>query len=81
MGNNGAGIAGVNWGGVSVLACKFLDAEGVGYVSALIDCIHFCVRHNATISSNSYALGLSAAGGGGDGGNGSSSSGGGSSIL
>jgi serine protease len=52
---NGIGVAGINWS-VDLLACKFLDKDGVGLVSGLIDCLDFCVRNNATISSNSYAL-------------------------
>lgn len=41
---------------MDLLACKFLDADGVGYVSGIIDCLDYCVRQSATISSNSYAL-------------------------
>ncbi|GAB4822106.1 hypothetical protein N2152v2_009152 [Parachlorella kessleri] len=55
VGMNSVGIAGMNWG-VQLLACKFINQDGIGWVSGVIDCLDFCVRNNATISSNSYAL-------------------------
>ena len=55
VGMNGVGIAGMNWD-VQLLACKFINQDGIGWVSGVIDCLDFCVRNNATISSNSYAL-------------------------
>lgn len=54
-GNNTLGMAGASWQ-VGLLGCKFMDSTGVGYMSGIIKCIDFCLRNNATISSNSYAL-------------------------
>ncbi len=39
-GNNGIGVAGVNWN-VTVVACKFLDASGAGWTSDAITCLEF----------------------------------------
>jgi len=39
VGNNGVGVAGVNWN-VTILPCKFLDANGVGYSSNAIGCLN-----------------------------------------
>lgn len=38
VGDNGAGVAGVNWQ-VSILACKFLDSRGSGYTSDAVTCL------------------------------------------
>ncbi|HTF23719.1 MAG TPA: FG-GAP-like repeat-containing protein [Candidatus Limnocylindria bacterium] len=40
VGNNGIGVAGVNWS-VQILACKFLDASGGGTLSDAITCLDF----------------------------------------
>jgi subtilisin family serine protease len=40
IGNNGIGVAGINWS-VQVLACKFLDASGGGSLSGAITCLDF----------------------------------------
>jgi hypothetical protein len=40
VGNNGVGVAGLNWA-VQIMACKFLDATGVGIVSNAITCLQF----------------------------------------
>jgi hypothetical protein len=40
IGNNGIGVAGVNWS-VQILACKFLDASGGGSLSGAITCLDF----------------------------------------
>jgi subtilisin family serine protease len=55
IGNNTSGISGLNWK-ASILGCKFLDADGVGYMSGILACIDYCVKANATISVNSYTL-------------------------
>ena len=41
VGNNGVGVAGVNWN-VKLLACKFLDSTGSGSLSNGILCIQWC---------------------------------------
>lgn len=55
VGNNGIGIAGVMWK-AQLLACKFLDSTGAGTISGIIECLDFCVKNGATISSNSYGV-------------------------
>jgi subtilisin family serine protease len=39
-GNNGIGVAGINWN-VGLVACKFLDATGSGVVSDAITCLEY----------------------------------------
>lgn len=43
VGNNGEGITGINWN-VQLMALKFLDAGGSGYVSDAIDCINYAIE-------------------------------------
>jgi subtilisin family serine protease len=38
VGSNGVGVVGVNWQ-VSILACKFLDSSGRGYISDAVACL------------------------------------------
>ena len=45
-GNNGTGVAGVNWT-TRVMALKFLDSAGNGSVSAAIDAIEFAIQAKA----------------------------------
>lgn len=40
IGNNGIGVAGVNWN-VRIMACKFLAASGSGYTSDAIECLQY----------------------------------------
>ncbi len=40
VGNNGTGIAGVNWQ-VKILACKFLNSEGSGYIDGAVECLDY----------------------------------------
>jgi len=40
VGNNGAGVVGVNWN-VSLMACKFLDAAGSGSTADAIACLEY----------------------------------------
>ena len=40
VGNNGVGVAGVNWN-VKLMGCKFLDAAGTGVTSNAIDCLTY----------------------------------------
>lgn len=55
MGNNNLGVAGMIWN-TQILACKFLNGQGIGSISGIIECLDFCLRNNATISNNSYGL-------------------------
>jgi len=40
LGNNGVGVAGVNWT-VRIMACKFLNASGSGTIGDAIDCLEY----------------------------------------
>lgn len=48
-GNNGQGIAGVNWA-TRMLGCKFLDADGIGYLSGALECIRWCRSKGAQVT-------------------------------
>jgi VCBS repeat-containing protein len=56
VGNNGIGVAGVNWTG-RIMALKFLDAFGYGYTSGAIAALNYAVANGATISNNSWGGG------------------------
>ncbi len=53
VGNNGLGVAGVNWN-VRIMALKFLGATGYGVTADAIDCINYAVLMGAPISNNSW---------------------------
>jgi subtilisin family serine protease len=53
MGNDGVGVTGINWS-VSIMALKFLDASGSGYVSNATAALDYAVAHGASISNNSW---------------------------
>jgi len=60
-GNNATGIAGVAWT-TKIVAAKFLDAEGAGYLSDAIQAIQYATAlkqagHNIVVSSNSWGGG------------------------
>jgi serine protease len=46
-GNNGVGIAGINWV-TKIVACKFLDSTGNGTTAGAIDCLQFMEGVKAT---------------------------------
>ncbi|MBN1853071.1 MAG: S8 family serine peptidase, partial [Pirellulales bacterium] len=52
-GNNGVGVAGVNWG-VQIMPIKFLDASGNGTVADAVAAINYAVQNGAAISNNSW---------------------------
>ena len=56
VGNNGIGIAGVNWN-VKLMALKFLDKSGSGYLSNAVKALNFAVANGAKVVNNSYAGG------------------------
>jgi len=61
-GNNGKGVAGVAWR-VQIMACKFLDSTGNGFVSDAIECIEFARTNgahviNASWGGNAYSAAL-----------------------
>lgn len=52
-GNNGKGVAGVAWR-VQLMACKFLDSTGNGFVSDAIECIEFARTNGAQVINASW---------------------------
>ena len=61
IGNNGAGVAGVNWT-ASIMGLKFLDSGGYGYTADAITAIDFAVQAkidgvNVRVLSNSWGGG------------------------
>lgn len=54
--NNGVGVAGVNWN-VKMMALKFLDRSGSGYLTDAIASLDYAVRMGAKISNNSWGGG------------------------
>jgi serine protease len=57
-GNNGAGVAGVNWTS-SIMALKFIDTTGSGTLSDAIDAIEFAVQAKATFAGGANVRVLS----------------------
>ncbi|HEX8748227.1 MAG TPA: S8 family serine peptidase, partial [Pyrinomonadaceae bacterium] len=57
-GNNGAGVAGVNWTS-SIMALKFIDATGSGTLSDAIDAIEFAIQAKATFAGGANVRVLS----------------------
>jgi subtilisin family serine protease len=53
VGNNGKGIAGVAWN-VKLMACKFLDANGDGDTSDVIEAIDYARRMGAHVINGSF---------------------------
>lgn len=53
VGNNTNGISGVAWK-VQIMALKFMDSTGQGYVSDEISCIDYAIAHGAHIINASY---------------------------
>jgi serine protease len=56
VGDDGQGIAGVNWH-VQIMALKFLDASGGGYSSDAIAALNYAVANGAVVSNNSWGGG------------------------
>ncbi|MFO0802023.1 MAG: S8 family serine peptidase [Gemmataceae bacterium] len=56
VGNNGTGVAGVNWN-VKIMALKFLSASGSGSTSDAIEALNYAVAHGAKVSNNSWGGG------------------------
>jgi subtilisin family serine protease len=54
VGNNGTGIAGINWT-VQLMPVKFIDSSGNGYVSNFIEGLSYSIQHGAKISNNSWS--------------------------
>lgn len=56
LGNNGVGVAGVNWE-VSIVALKFLNDYGRGSISDAIDAVNYAVLMDLNLTSNSWGGG------------------------
>ncbi|MCU7906825.1 MAG: S8 family serine peptidase, partial [Candidatus Thiodiazotropha sp. (ex Epidulcina cf. delphinae)] len=53
VGNNGIGVAGVNWN-AGIMAVKFIGSGGSGPISGAIDAITYAINNGAKIMSNSW---------------------------
>ena len=56
VGNNGVGVAGINWN-IQIMALKFLDAFGGGFTEDAIAALNYAVAKGAKISNNSWGGG------------------------
>jgi subtilisin family serine protease len=56
MGNNGVGVAGINWS-VQIMALKTLDSNAVGTISDAAAALNYAVAHGASITNNSWTGG------------------------
>jgi len=56
QGNNGAGVTGVNWN-VTLMALKFLDANGSGTTEAAVRAVLYASAEGADITNNSWGGG------------------------
>ena len=55
VGNNNLGVTGVNWT-TSIMAAKFLDANGLGSIADAIDAIEFVIQASAATGANVRVL-------------------------
>jgi subtilisin family serine protease len=63
VGNNGAGVAGVNWN-TRIIGAKFLNKQGSGYTSDAINAIDFVIQTKQLTGANVRVLSNSWSGGG-----------------
>jgi subtilisin family serine protease len=56
VGNNGIGVAGVNWN-TRIMALKFLDGSGSGYLSNAVRALNYAVRNGAHVVNASFGGG------------------------
>lgn len=56
VGNNGIGVVGVNWKS-RIMALKFLDSSGGGFLSDGIKALQYAADMGASVSSNSWGCG------------------------
>ncbi len=56
VGNNGIGVAGVNWN-VRLMALKFITSANQGSLADAIGCIEYAIEHGAHLSNNSWGGG------------------------
>ena len=55
-GNNSLGVVGVNWQ-AKVMAVKFLDAGGSGYIDDAVNAVTYATAHGARVLNNSWGGG------------------------
>jgi subtilisin family serine protease len=53
VGNNGKGVVGVAWK-VQIMACKFMDSEGMGSISDAIQCVDYARLKGAQVINASW---------------------------
>jgi subtilisin family serine protease/subtilisin-like proprotein convertase family protein len=56
VGNNGIGVVGVDWN-TQIMALKFLDSTGTGYLSNAVKAINYAVAHGANVINASFGGG------------------------
>lgn len=56
VGDNGIGVAGVNWN-TRIMALKFLDKDGSGYLSNAVKAINYAVARGANVINASFGGG------------------------
>jgi serine protease len=56
VGGNGIGVAGVDWH-AKIMALKFLDSSGSGYLSDAVRALNYAVANGAKVLNNSYGGG------------------------
>lgn len=56
VGNNGVGVAGVNWS-VRIMALKFLGDDGYGQTADAISALEYAIDKGASLTSNSWGGG------------------------
>jgi thermitase len=56
VGNNGIGVAGVNWD-VSIMALKFLGSDGRGSTSDAVECLDYATQMGVHLTNNSWGGG------------------------
>ena len=56
VGDNGVGVAGVDWH-AKIMALKFLDSSGSGYLSNAVRALNFAVAHGAKVVNASFGGG------------------------
>lgn len=56
VGDNGTGVAGIDWH-TKIMALKFLDSSGSGYLSNAVRALNYAVANGAQVVNNSYGGG------------------------
>jgi serine protease len=56
IGDNGVGVAGIDWH-TKIMALKFLDSSGSGYLSNAVRALNYAVANGAKVVNNSYGGG------------------------